>query len=146
MTHSKRYIALIVAASAAALVAACDQADNETMGQQLDRSADAMQSAANEAGTNVQEAARDLQAAGSQAGEAVTEGANDVAITTKVKAALAADGALSATDIEVDTEAGRVALSGTAPDEAARERATSLVTAIEGVVAVENRLIVEKNS
>jgi osmotically-inducible protein OsmY len=146
MTHSKRYIALIVAASAAALVAACDQADNETMGQQLDRSADAVQSAANEAGTNVQEAARDLQAAGSQAGEAVTEGANDVAITTKVKAALAADGALSATDIEVDTEAGRVALSGTAPDEAARERATSLVTAIEGVVAVENRLIVEKNS
>ena len=146
MTHSKRYIALIVAASAAALVAACDQADNETMGQQLDRSADAVQSAANEAGTNVQEAARDLQAAGSQAGEAVTEGANDVAITTKVKAALAADGALSATDIEVDTEAGRVALSGTAPDEAARERATSLDTAIEGVVAVENRLIVEKNS
>lgn len=146
MTHSKRYIAQIAAAAAAtALMAACGQSDNETMGQQFDRSTESAQSAANEAGANVQEAARDLQAAGSKAGEAITEGANDMAITAKVKAALAADGALSATDIEVDTEAGRVALIGTAPDETARERATSLVTAIEGVVAVDNRLRVEKD-
>ncbi|MBE0590485.1 MAG: BON domain-containing protein [Hydrogenophaga sp.] len=147
MTHSKRYIASIAAAAAAtALLAACDQSAKETMGQQFDRSTESVQSAANQAGTNMQDAARDLQAAGSQAGEAITAGANDVAITAKVKAALAADGALSAMDIKVDTEAGRVALVGTAPDETARERATSLVTAIEGVVAVENRLIVEKNS
>ncbi|PKO29279.1 MAG: hypothetical protein CVU36_13780 [Betaproteobacteria bacterium HGW-Betaproteobacteria-9] len=147
MTHSKRYIASIAAAAAAtALLAACDQSAKETMGQQFDRSTESVQSAANQAGTNMQDAARDLQAAGSHAGEAITAGANDVAITAKVKAALAADGALSAMDIKVDTEAGRVALVGTAPDETARERATSLVTAIEGVVAVENRLIVEKNS
>lgn len=146
MSHSKRYTALIAAAAATALMAACGQSDNETVGQQLDRSTESVQSAANETGAAVQEGARDLQAAGTQAGEVIAETATDVAITTKVKAALAADGALSAMDIEVDTDAGRVALVGTAPDETAKERATSLVTAIEGVVAVENRLIVEKNS
>ncbi|HEX5736958.1 MAG TPA: BON domain-containing protein [Hydrogenophaga sp.] len=157
MSHSKRYTALIAAAAAAALMAACGQSDNETVGQEVDRSTesvqsaanktgDAVESAANETGAAIQEGARDLQAAGTEAGAAIAETATDVAITTKVEAALAADGALSAMDIEVDTEAGRVALIGTAPDETAKERATSLVTAIEGVVAVENRLIVEKNS
>lgn len=146
MTHSKRYTALIAAAAATALMAACGQAEDPTVGQQIDRSTESVQSAANEAGASIQEGARDLQAAGSQAGEAISEGANDMSITAKVQAALAADGALSVRDIEVDTEAGRVALMGTAPDEAARERATSLVTAIDGVVAVDNRLTVEKSS
>lgn len=146
MTHSKRYTALIAAAAATALMAACGQSDNETTGQQIDRSTESVQSATNEASTNVQEAARDLQAEASQAGSTIGEGANDMAITAKVQAALAADGALSAMDIEVDTEAGRVELIGSAPDEGARDRATSLVTAIEGVVGVENRLTVEKSS
>lgn len=145
MTHSKRYTALIAAAAATALMAACGQSENETVGQQVDRTTESVQSSANDAGANVQEAARDLQAAGSQAGESIAEGANDMAITAKVQAALAADGALSVMDIEVDTEAGRVALTGAAPDETARERATSLVTAIDGVVAVDNRLTVKEN-
>lgn len=145
MKHSKRYTALIAAAAATALMAACGQSENETVGQQVDRTTESVQSAANEAGANVQEAARDLQAAGSQAGESIAEGANDMAITAKVQAALAADGALSVMDIEVDTEAGRVALTGAAPDATARERATSLVTAIDGVVAVDNRLTVKEN-
>ncbi|MDO8906351.1 BON domain-containing protein [Hydrogenophaga sp.] len=146
MTHSKRYTALIAAAAATALMAACGPSDNQTAGQQIDRSADSARSATNEGSTTVQEATRDLQAAGSQAGEKIGDGANDMAITAKVQAALAADGALSVMDIEVDTESGRVALIGTAPDETARERATSLVTAIDGVVAVDNRLLVEKSS
>ncbi|PKO78637.1 MAG: hypothetical protein CVU21_02455 [Betaproteobacteria bacterium HGW-Betaproteobacteria-15] len=145
MTHSKRYTALIAAAAATALMAACGQSENETVGQQVNRTTESVQSAANDAGANVQEAARDLQAAGSQAGESIAEGANDMAITAKVQAALAADGALSVMDIEVDTEAGRVELTGAAPDATARERATSLVTAIDGVVAVDNRLVVKEN-
>ncbi len=146
MTHSKRYTALIAAAAATALMAACGQSDDQTVGQQMDQSTESVQSAANEAGASIQEGARELQAAGSQAGESIAEGANDMTITAKVQAALAADGALSVMDIEVDTEAGRVALVGTAPDEGARERATSLATAIDGVVAVDNRLTVEKSS
>jgi osmotically-inducible protein OsmY len=38
-----------------------------------------------------------------------------------------------------------VELTGAAPDETARERATSLVTAIDGVLAVDNRLTVKGN-
>lgn len=143
MKHSKRYLSLVAAAAATALIAACGQAENETVGQRIDNSVANVQSAANEAGAQVQEAVRDLQATGEQAGASIAESAGDMAITAKVQAALAADGALSVMDIEVDTEGGRVALSGTAPDENARERATSLVTAIEGVVAVDNRLQVK---
>ncbi len=143
MKHSKRHLSLIAAAAATALIAACGQSESETVGQQIDNSVANVQSAANEAGAQVQQAVRDLQTSGEQAGAAIAENAGDMAITAKVQAALAADGALSVMDIEVDTEAGRVALSGTAPDETARERATSLVTAIEGVVAVDNRLQVK---
>jgi hyperosmotically inducible protein len=146
MNTQKRTLSLIAAAAAVALVTACGQAEDQTVGQQVDRSVENVQSAANDAGTQIQEAARDLRAAGEQAGENIAEGATDMAITAKVQAALAADGTLSVRDIEVDTEAGRVALSGTAPDETARERATSLVTAIEGVVAVDNRLQIKSAS
>ncbi|MDO9135699.1 BON domain-containing protein, partial [Hydrogenophaga sp.] len=76
----------------------------------------------------------------------VAESATDMAITTKVNAALAADDQLSALKIDVDTEAGNVALTGTAPDEASRARATTLTAAVDGVVTVDNRLTVEKNS
>ena len=71
---------------------------------------------------------------------------DDTAITTKVNAALAADDQLSALKIDVDTEAGNVELTGTAPDAASRERATTLAAAVDGVVTVENRLTVAKNS
>lgn len=144
--QAKRLAALIAAAAATALITACGQAEEPTVGQQIDQSIESVQSAANEAGASVQDAARNLQAAGSQAGAAVAEEAGDMAITAKVQAALAADGALSVSDIEIDTEAGRVQLTGTAPDATARDRATSLVTAIEGVVAVDNRLQVQGNS
>lgn len=142
----KRLAALVAAAAATALITACGQSEDPTVGQQIDKSIEKVESAASQAGNSVQEAARDLQAAGSQAGAAAAEGAGDVAITAKVQAALAADGALSASDIEIDTEGGRVSLTGTAPDATARDRATSLVTAIEGVVAVDNRLQVQGNS
>ncbi|MCU0762384.1 MAG: BON domain-containing protein [Hydrogenophaga sp.] len=144
--QTKRFAALIAAAAATALITACGQSEDPTVGQQIDRSIESAQSAANQAGASVQDAARDLQAAGSEAGATVAEGAGDMAITAKVQAAIAADGALSVSDIEIDTEAGRVSLIGTAPDATARDRATSLVTAIEGVVAVDNRLQVRSNS
>jgi len=146
MTHTKRYTAIIAAAAATALMAACGQSDNDTVGQ-METAPATTESAANQPMVPVQpDGTRELQTEGSQVGESIAEGASDMAITAKVQAALAADGALSVMDIEVDTEAGRVELIGTAPDEGARERATSLVTAIDGVVAVENRLTVERAS
>ncbi|WP_370873397.1 BON domain-containing protein, partial [Hydrogenophaga sp.] len=126
-TH--RYTALIAAAAATVLIAACgEKLDDSTVGQQIDNSSATVQSAATEMKNDAQVAA------------------NDMAITTKVNAALAADDQLSALKIDVDTEAGNVALTGTAPDEASRARATTLTAAVDGVVTVDNRLTVEKNS
>lgn len=68
----------------------------------------------------------------------------DAAITTAVNAKLAQDKSLSALRIDVDTVNGRVSLRGTAPDAAARERATTLASAVDGVVSVDNQLTVGK--
>jgi hypothetical protein len=129
MKTTHRYTALIAAAAATVLIAACgEKLDDSTVGQQIDNSSATVQSAATEMKNDAQVAA------------------NDMAITTKVSAALAADDQLSALKIDVDTEAGNVALTGTAPDEASRARATTLTAAVDGVVTVDNRLTVEKNS
>ncbi|MDP2018607.1 BON domain-containing protein [Hydrogenophaga sp.] len=147
MKTTHRYTALFAAAAATVLIAACGEKVNDTtVGQQVDNSVTSAQSAGTELKNDAQVAANDMQAAGSQAAATVAESATDMAITAKVNAALAADDKLSALKIDVDTEAGNVALTGTAPDEAARERATTLAAAIDGVVTVKNRLTVVKIS
>ena len=129
------------------LIAACgEKVDDTTVGQQVDNSVATVQSAATEMKNDAQVAANDMQAAGAKAADNVAESATDMAITAKVNAALAADDKLSALKIDVDTEAGNVELTGTAPDEASRQRATTLAAAVDGVVTVENRLTVAKNS
>jgi osmotically-inducible protein OsmY len=147
MKSTPRYTALFAAAAATVLIAACgEKLHDTTAGQQVDNSVAQVQSAGTELKNDAQVAANDMQAAGSKAAASVAESATDMAITTKVNAALAADDSLSALKIDVDTEAGNVALTGTAPDEASRARATTLAAAVEGVVTVENRLTVVKNS
>jgi outer membrane murein-binding lipoprotein Lpp len=146
MKTSTRHLTLIAAAAATIALAACGQREDATVGQQVDNTVNQTQAAGTELKNDAKEAGRDLQAAGSQAGQAVAEGTSDMAITAKVNAALAADDQLSALQINVDTEAGRVALKGTAPDADSRDRATTLAAAVDGVVAVDNRLVVQKNS
>jgi osmotically-inducible protein OsmY len=146
MKTSTRHLTLIAAAAATIALAACGKNDDATLGQQIDSGVNQTQSAATEMKNDAKAAANDMQAAGSQAGQAVAEGAGDMAITAKVNAALAADDKLSALKINVDTEGGRVALKGTAPDADSRDRATTLAAAVDGVVAVDNRLVVQKNS
>lgn len=147
MKTTHRYTALFAAAAATVLIAACgDKVDDATVGQRIDNTSATVQSAATELKKDAQVAANDMQAAGSKAADNVATSAADMAITTKVNAALAADDKLSALKIDVDTEAGNVELTGTAPDEASRARATTLAAAVEGVVTVENRLTVVKNS
>ena len=147
MKTTHRYTTLFAAAAATVLIAACgDKVDDTTVGQQVDNSVATVQSAATEMKNDAQVAANDMQAAGAKAADNVAESATDMAITAKVNAALAADDKLSALKIDVDTEAGNVELTGTAPDEASRERATTLAAAVDGVVTVENRLTVVKNS
>lgn len=69
----------------------------------------------------------------------------DATITTSVNAELVRDPALSALKINVDTTGGRVALHGTAPDASARDRATVLAQRVEGVVGVDNQLVIRSN-
>lgn len=127
-THTLPMLAAALAGTLA--LAACDRGDNRTVGQDADRTvADARPQSP---------PSRD---ATGKAGAA----AQDAVITTKVNAALTADDQLKAMRIDVDTEAGRVTLSGTAPDPTSRDRATLLAQAVDGVVAVENKLTVKGN-
>jgi len=68
---------------------------------------------------------------------------DDAVITTTVKTELAKDSELSALQINVDTDNGRVALHGTAPSMAAKEHATTLAAGIKGVASVDNQLTVD---
>ncbi|MGQ3054240.1 MAG: BON domain-containing protein [Roseateles sp.] len=76
------------------------------------------------------------------AADSTVSTATDMTITAKVNAALAVDDQLKATQINVDTRDGQVTLSGQAPDAQSRERATTLVSAIDGVKQVNNQLVV----
>jgi hyperosmotically inducible protein len=75
--------------------------------------------------------------------EGVTDAARDAAITAEIKGKLAADPELSAMAIDVDTEGGRVTLSGTAPSHAAIGRATLLALETHGVREVVSTLQVK---
>ena len=146
MQRSIRIPALTAALLATALLAACGEASEPTLGQRVDNTVNQMGQAANQVGQDAREAAKEVQAAGQQAADVMAQGATDAAITAKVNAALAADDRLSALGINVDTSNGRVELSGIAPDAASRDRATTLAQAVEGVVEVENRLTVRSQS
>ena len=66
----------------------------------------------------------------------------DATITAAVKTALLADTRTEGFDINVDTHAGKVTLSGGADTAADKLAATELATAVDGVVSVDNQLIV----
>ena len=135
---------------AVAALAACDRpASSDTAGQGMDsatargeqranqqranQAKDAAKSAATEAGQGTERVAG--------AGDASNK-VKDAAITTAVNAKLAGDARLSAMRINVDTVNGRVLLSGTAPDAASSERAQQLAAGVEGVLGVDNQLVV----
>jgi osmotically-inducible protein OsmY len=66
----------------------------------------------------------------------------DAGITTKVKAKLAADDTVKAYQIDVDTREKVVTLKGTVENEAARTQAVRLARETEGVVRVEDSVVV----
>lgn len=133
----------IVATSAIAFaVAACGQQSDATVGQKIDGAIASTEQAANQAGQDVQAVATEVRREGQEAAQAVASSASDVAITARVKAALAADSQLSALSINVDTVNSVVSLYGPAPSAEAIERASVLAKAVEGVTAVNNRLVV----
>ena len=73
----------------------------------------------------------------------VGEVIDDTVITAKVKAALIEDDDLSATEINVETFRGVVQLSGFVSDRSDIAEATELANDVDGVVRVENDLVLK---
>jgi len=78
--------------------------------------------------------ARDQQTVGSYV--------DDTTLTTRIKAKFAADSAVSAMSINVETLKGVVQLSGFAKSAHERDAAESLARSVQGVVSVRNDIIV----
>jgi len=142
----RRWPALLAATLVGAVVAALyvsSQYDGRSLGTRLDDTVSA-------AGNSVDRGVSDLRGVATGAAEGtagtaerVAGALNDTGITAAVKTALAADPALSALKVEVNTSEGVVRLEGPAPDEKARERAGVLASAPDGVRQVDNRLVVQ---
>lgn len=137
----------LVAVLAAISLTACDplpKTSEKTAGQQVDSAIAKIEEKAAAARAEAKDATADIRAQTSQRTKTATGIFSDAAITTAVSAKLAADSGLSALRINVDTVGGRVALSGDAPDAAARDRASALVRSVDGVTNVDNRLTLQK--
>jgi osmotically-inducible protein OsmY len=128
--------------ASASMLAGCDRpgprADNEA-----ERVVVAASERSNTPAGEMREEGRELRESAGNASETMVDRTRDAAITAQVNARLAGDRDLSALGINVDTAAGRVVLHGSAPDTAARERATTLARSVDGVVSVDNELRVE---
>lgn len=76
-------------------------------------------------------------------GDSIETKLSDSVVTTKVKAALAADEMVDALDIKVETDSdGLVELTGTATTKAEAEKAVKLTKAVKGVTGVKDNITV----
>jgi osmotically-inducible protein OsmY len=132
----------LLALAATVTLVACNKTETTTPGEKLDSAISDAKSAADKAQGEAHEAVKNTEAAAAYAAKSLSEGAADVTITTKIKAALAADDQLRVMSISVDTVQGKVTLTGTAPDESSKTRAKTLASAVTGVTDVDNRLVV----
>lgn len=136
-----RTVVVVGAALVALTLVGCDRRDNSsTAGQQVDSAMAKVDEKADAAKAELQ---RDADKVKEAAGRAVTA-VEDTAITAGIMAKLAADSDLKASDISVETTAGRATLRGKAPDAAAQTRATQLAAAVTGVTGVDNQLTVSQ--
>lgn len=151
MSFTRNLGTLALAAAAALTLSACDRDDSRTAGQQLDsavaKAEQKIDAATDKAKQETAEARSSIESTADKAATAIGNATDKVAdttadalITAEVNAELAKDPALSALRIDVDTRDGHVSLSGTAPDAAAKDRATQLASAVTGVTSVDNRL------
>lgn len=147
MNTFKTSTATAVCALAAALaLGACDRRnDDQTAGQKMDTAVATAEQKAAEIKAEVKQEAREAQQDMNRAAATAGDKVKDMSITTAINAELARDAQLSAVQINVDTSDGRVVLRGAAPDEASRQRATTLASRVDGVRAVDNQLTVGKS-
>lgn len=143
-SSTTRRLTLLAAVVAAIGLAACGREDDaRTAGERVDDTVGQVDQRTDTAQERIAEGAAEIKQDAQQATTETRDAVHDAAITAAVNAELARDSELSALKIDVDTVGGRVALKGTAPNEAARERATQLAQGVDGVSAVENQLLVQ---
>jgi hypothetical protein len=118
----KHYIAVSVALMLSGVLAACDNNKPTIAGTSESTSTP-----------------QKMENAADKTGQAL----DDSAITAKAKLALAGESDLKSMSISVGTVQGRVTLSGNVPSEAESQRAATVVSALEGVKGVDNRLVVK---
>ena len=147
-----RGVGLALATALTAGLAACDKSPSEpSAGQKLDAAVEKTENAADEAKLKMEgaadEARQKMESAAQDASEAAHSAASnaaavldDTTVTTKVKAAFAADPDLSAVLISVTTKDGVVTLSGPVKTAGDAAHAQQLTQAIEGVKSVVNEL------
>lgn len=146
-------------------LSACNKQDNKTVGQKLDSAIEKTSEAAAQAkvkteqsaeqakskteetlanaGAALKNATQKAEASIKDAAGKASEKMDDFSITTAVSAGIAKDSELSVLKIKVETKNGVVTLNGTAPAEAAREKASGLAKAVQGVRSVDNKLVVK---
>ena len=136
-------IASVLAVSALALgLAACSKTEEPTVGQRMDSAVEKTEQAAADARVKADNAMQSAENTAKDAANSAMTAVDDATITARVNASLAQDPDLSALKINVDTVNGKVTLNGPAPSTVARDRAESLVKAVDGVTAVNNQLVV----
>jgi len=147
-TLSSTRLPLLAALALVTALTACSKnnEDERTAGQRLDGAISEAKQSAQETRQDAKQAMTDAEQSAARAADKTTQAAGDMTITAKINAALVADDKLKATQINVDTQAGQVTLTGQAPDAQSRERATMLAAAVDGVKNVNNQLVVGKNS
>ena len=136
--------AFVLVAAAIGLTG-CDGADNRSAGEKVDAAVAKTERAAQDAKAKIEssDAASRMSDAAKNAGSAVTAAAEDASITAAVNAGLAKDPDLSAVKIDVDTQGGKVTLSGPAPSPTAKSRAEQIAKDVKGVSSVDNKLEVK---
>ena len=95
------------------------------------------------AGAAIRDGASQAKSSAKSAADSINQDAGDAGITASVAAGLLKDPDLSALKIEVDTKLGVVSLYGSAPSQAALERASLIAKAVKGVSTVNNKLSVK---
>jgi osmotically-inducible protein OsmY len=118
-------------------LAACDQPGSaEKAGKEIDQKVEQVGDKISEAGDKVSESIAKKEMESSIVIE-------DATITGKVKAAILAESGLKTLQISVDTEKGKVSLTGSVDSKEKRDLAQTLAAAVEGVREVDNRLVLK---
>lgn len=140
ISHGAAVIGVLLMAAA---LGACDRRDDDrTTGQKVDAAIAKADEKVDAAKHDADKALADAKKATTEAVHAAAAAVNDTTITAAVKSSLSSDAELKPADLGVETHYGRVSLRGMAPDAAARDRASQLAAAVQGVVAVDNQITV----